>query len=95
MNYYVYMMSNAHNTVLYIGVTNNLIKRVYEHKHHMDKDSFTSQYNAEKLVYYEWTNDIESAIAREKQLKGWTRRKKDWLIERVNPEWIDLYDSLL
>ena len=95
MNYYVYILSNAHKTVIYTGVTNNLAKRVYEHKHHLDKKSFTSQYNVENLVYYEVTDNPESAIAREKQIKGWNRKRKNKLIESKNPYWIDLYESIL
>ena len=95
MNYYVYILSNAHNTVLYTGVTNDLIRRVYEHKEHLDKNSFTSQYNVEYLMYYEVTNNPEAAIAREKQIKGWNRKRKEKLINEMNPEWKDLYGSLL
>ncbi len=95
MNCFVYMMTNANNRVLYIGVTSDLPKRIYEHKNHLDKTSFTSQYNVEKLVYYESTPDIEAAIAREKQLKGWVRKKKNWLIKQMNPDWEDLYESIL
>ena len=95
MNYYVYILTNAHKTVLYTGVTNNLVRRVYEHKNHLDKGSFTYQYNVEYLVFFEETNDIESAISREKQIKGWNRKRKNKLIEQKNPNWIDLYDSIL
>ena len=95
MNYYVYILSNSHKTVIYTGVTNNLIRRVYEHKNHLDKTSFTSQYNVENLVYFEITNNPEAAIAREKQIKGWNRKRKDKLIESKNPHWIDLYESIL
>ena len=95
MNYYVYILSNAHKTVLYTGVTNDLIRRVYEHKEHLDKSSFTSQYNVEYLMYYEVTNNPEAAIAREKQIKGWNRKRKEKLITEMNPEWNDLYGSLL
>ncbi len=95
MNYYVYILSNSNKNVVYIGVTNDLVKRVYEHKNHLDKGSFTSKYNVDRLVYFECTNDVESAISREKQLKGWVRKKKNWLIERMNPDWIDLYESIL
>ena len=95
MQYYVYILTNAHHTVLYTGVTNDLIRRVFEHKHHLDKGSFTAQYNVEKLVYYEVTNDIESAILREKQIKGWNRKRKNKLIEIKNPKWMDLYEGLL
>ena len=95
MNYYVYIMTNAHKTVLYTGVTNNLPRRVYEHKNHLDKGSFTDQYNCEFLVYYDYTTDVDSAIAREKQIKGWKREKKIRLIENINPTWNDLYESIL
>ena len=95
MNYYVYILSNSHKTVLYIGVTNDLIRRVYEHKAHIDKSSFTAQYNVENLMYYEVTTNPEAAIAREKQLKGWNRKRKEKLISQMNPEWLDLYESLL
>ena len=95
MNYYVYILTNAHKTVLYTGVTNDLIRRVYEHKHHLDKNSFTAQYNVENLVYYEVTTNPEAAIAREKQIKGWNRARKKKLIESKNVNWIDLYESIL
>ena len=95
MQYYVYILTNEMGNVLYTGVTNDLIKRVYEHKHHLDKGSFTARYNVEKLVYFEVTSDIESAIAREKQIKGWNRKRKNKLVESKNPNWNELYDSLL
>ena len=95
MNYYVYIMANTHNTVLYTGVTNDLIRRVYEHKNHLDKSSFTAQYNVEKLVYYEVTENPEAAIEREKQIKSWNRARKIKLIEGKNINWIDLYTSIL
>ena len=95
MNYYVYILTNNHKTVLYTGVTNDLVRRVYEHKHHIDKSSFTAQYNVENLVYYEQTNNPEAAIAREKQIKGWNRKRKEKLIDSKNPQWIDLYESIL
>jgi len=95
MNYYVYILTNTHKTVLYTGITNDLIRRVYEHKHHLDKKSFTAQYNVENLVYYEVTTNPEAAIAREKQIKGWNRARKDKLIESKNPNWIDLYENIL
>ena len=94
MQYYVYMMTNNHGNVLYTGVTNDLLRRVYEHKNHLDKGSFTAQYNVNKLVYYEITSDVTAAIEREKQIKGWNRKHKNKLIEKKNPNWIDLYDSL-
>jgi len=95
MQYYVYILSNDHKNVIYTGVTNDLMKRVYEHKNHLDKGSFTSKYNVENLVYYEVTTDIDSAIAREKQIKGWNRKRKDRLIETENPNWNDLYENIL
>ena len=95
MNYYVYILSNKHRTVLYTGVTNDLIRRVYEHKNHLEKGSFTAKYNVEYLVYFESTADVEAAIQREKQIKGWNRKRKNQLIESKNPTWNDLYGSLL
>ena len=95
MQYYVYILTNKMGNVLYTGVTNDLIKRVYEHKNHLDKGSFTARYNVEKLVYYEMTSDVESAIEREKQIKGWNRKRKNKLVESMNPNWNELYDSLL
>jgi putative endonuclease len=89
--YYVYIMTNRSKT-LYTGVTNNLKRRVFEHKHHLVK-GFTEKYNITRLVYYEITNDVGSAIAREKQIKGWLRRKKIALIESMNPEWRDLAED--
>ena len=95
MQYYVYILSNSHKNVIYAGVTNDLVRRVYEHKNHLDKKSFTSRYNVENLVYFEVTSNIESAIEREKQIKGWNRKHKNKLIESKNPNWIDLYESVL
>ena len=95
MQYYVYILSNSHKNVIYTGVTNDLVRRVYEHKKHLDKTSFTSRYNVENLVYFEVTTDIDSAIAREKQIKGWNRKRKEKLIETINPNWNDLYSSIL
>lgn len=95
MNYYVYLLTNANKTVLYTGVTNNLPKRVYEHKYHLDKGSFTDRYNVENLVYYESTSDVTAAIEREKQIKGWNRRRKEKLIGSKNPNWDDLYEKIL
>ena len=86
--YFVYIMSNKSRT-LYTGVTNDLNRRVYEHKHKLTP-GFTSKYNITRLVYFEVTSDIRSAIAREKQIKGWLRAKKMALIESVNPTWADL-----
>ena len=87
--YYVYILTNQNNTVLYTGVTNNLERRVYEHKNKLLK-GFTNRYNVDKLVYFETTESIESAIEREKQIKAGSRRKKLELIERNNPTWKDL-----
>ena len=87
--YYVYMISNWNNSVLYIGVTNNLPRRLYEHKNHLVK-GFTEKYNVHKLVYFEHTGDVRVALEREKQLKKWTRAKKNALIEKTNPLWKDL-----
>ncbi len=92
--YYVYIMTNKYNKVLYVGVTNDLIRRTYEHKNKL-VEGFTSKYNVYKLIYYDLFGDILSAITREKQIKGWTREKKIKLIESMNPGWKDLYDDLL
>ncbi len=93
-NYYVYILTNKINTVLYIGVTDNIKRRVYEHKSKV-VPGFTSRYNLTKLVYYEIFEDPLSAITREKQLKGWIRIKKENLIYSFNPEWEDLYEELI
>ncbi len=93
MNYYVYILASKRNGTLYIGVTNNLIKRVYEHKNSLVK-GFTEKYKVYQLVYFEETPDVLSAIAREKQLKNWKRDWKIKLIEENNPEWKDLYKEL-
>ena len=90
--YYVYILSNKFNNVLYTGVSNNLSRRVYEHKHKINK-GFTSKYNVNKLVYYEIFDFIELAIKREKQIKGYSKAKKQKLIISKNPEWIDLYEN--
>ena len=95
MKYYVYILTNKNHNVLYIGVTGNLVKRVYEHKNHLDKDSFTSKYNVTKLVYFEETTDVKAAIEREKQMKSWPRNRKIGLIFEMNPNWTDLYDRII
>jgi len=95
MEYYVYMMSNTHRNVLYTGITNDLIRRVYEHRNHLDKGSYSDRYNAEYLVYYESTTDVRAAIEREKQIKGWNRKRKDKLVTSKNPNWVDLYETIL
>lgn len=91
--YCVYIMTNAHNTVLYTGVTNHLARRVYEHKNGQG-GIFTKKYNIVKLVYYEVTDDVNSALAREKQIKGGSRKKKESLIKSMNAEWKDLFDEI-
>jgi putative endonuclease len=91
--YYVYIMTNIRNTVLYAGVTNDLIRRAYEHKQKL-ADGFTRKYNIAKLVYYEVFDDIENAILREKQIKAGSRQKKIQLVNTANTEWRDLYDEL-
>jgi len=91
--YYVYFLTNWNNNVLYVGVTNNLKRRVYEHKNGF-VDGFTKKYRAHKLVYYEMCEEIEGAILREKQIKGGSRQKKNALVEKFNPEWKDLWDQL-
>ena len=95
MTYYVYILTNKNHDVLYTGVTNDLIRRVYEHKHHVLKDSFTSKYNVTNLVYFEETTDVKAAIEREKQIKSWKRMKKMFLIQDKNPTFKDLYPDLL
>ena len=89
MQCYVYVLTNWNNKVLYIGVTNNLERRLYEHKHHL-AEGFTKKYHVHKLVYSEYTSDVHAALAREKQLKGWTRAKKNALVTADNPNWDDL-----
>ena len=90
---YVYLLANKHNNVLYTGVTNDLMRRVYEHKSKLVA-GFTQKYNVDRLVYYEVCSDIVTAIEREKQIKGWSRKKKDDLVNALNPSWDDLYSSL-
>ena len=91
---YIYLLANKHNNVLYTGVTNHLIRRVYEHKNKLVA-GFTKKYNVDRLVYYEVCGSIITAIEREKQIKGWSRKKKQDLINVLNPEWTDLYRTLL
>ena len=91
--YSVYILTNYLNTTFYIGVTNNLEKRIWEHKNKIVK-GFTSKYSVDKLGYYEETNDVSAAIAREKQIKAGSRAKKIALIESINPEWNDLWDFI-
>ena len=92
--YFVYLMSNFHNTVIYTGVTNDLLRRVHEHKNGKG-GIFTRRYKITKLVYYESGFDINAAIAREKQIKAGSRQKKIDLINSINPNWDDLYDGFL
>ena len=87
--YYTYILTNKGHSVLYIVVTNDLERRIYEHKNHL-VPGFTDRYNVEKPVYFEVTSDIKVAIEREKELKGWTRKRKEALINTQNPEWKDL-----
>lgn len=92
-NYHVYILASKRNGTLYIGVTSGLKKRVYEHKNDLI-EGFTKKYQVHMLIYHEMTNDVESAIKREKQLKKWKRKWKLELIEKSNPEWRDLYEDL-
>ena len=84
---FVYIMTNKNRTTLYIGVTNNLCRRIYEHKNHLFKNSFTDKYNLEFCIYYEEFQYFDLAIQREKELKKWNRQKKEDLINKKNPEW--------
>ena len=91
--FFVYIMTNKYNTVLYTGITNNLKKRVYKHKQKIVK-GFTNKYNIDKLVYYEVFENVYSAISREKQIKAGPRKKKIRLIDSFNKEWKDLYGEI-
>jgi len=91
----VYIMTNKMHTVLYVGVTTELISRVYEHKTKVYPKSFTAKYNCDQLVYYLFYSRIEEAIAAEKVLKGNSRKHKQQLVNSINTEWVDLYDALL
>ncbi|MBK6635022.1 MAG: GIY-YIG nuclease family protein [Chitinophagaceae bacterium] len=90
----VYIITNFHNTVLYIGVTSNLPNRIYQHRTKEFKTSFTARYNCDKLVWYECFSRIEDAIAREKQLKAGNRKRKEDLIHAMNPHWNDLWEEV-
>jgi putative endonuclease len=92
-NFYVYITTNKNHTVLYTGVTNDLARRTYEHKNKTYK-GFTSKYNVDELVYYEHFQYINDAIAREKQIKAGSRKKKEELINSINPTWRDLYNEI-
>ena len=91
-SYFVYILANWNHSVLYIGVTNDLQRRVYEHRQEL-VEGFTKKYHVHKLVYYEQTGDVKAALAREKQLKGWRREKKEALVETMNPDWKDLSET--
>jgi len=93
-NYFVYILASQRNGTLYIGVTNDLEKRIYQHKNDTI-EGFTKKYKVHMLVYYEQTNDIQSAITREKQMKKWNRKWKIRIIEKFNPYWKDLYSDLI
>jgi putative endonuclease len=91
---WVYIVTNKHNTTIYVGVTSELIARVVQHKEKQFKNSFTARYNCNKLVWYEGFHSIEEAIAREKQIKGWSRSKKIELIDAMNYKWEDLFEQI-
>ena len=91
-SYYVYLLTNWNNRVMYVGVTNSLERRIYEHKNKLVK-GFTEKYNVNKLVYFEVTGDVIAAITREKEIKKWRREKKDALVNAANPGWVDLSDG--
>ncbi len=93
-NYYVYIVTNKPRGTLYVGMTNNLVRRGYEHRNGLI-DGFTKKYKLKRLVYFEVFNCVEDTILREKRLKKWNRQWKIELIEKVNPEWIDLYEQLV
>jgi len=94
MNYFVYLLASQRNGTLYVGVTNDLVRRVYEHKNDV-LDGFSKRYGVHQLVWFEATPSVEAAILKEKQIKNWPRAWKVALIERSNPQWLDLYGSLL
>ncbi|HEY4754681.1 MAG TPA: GIY-YIG nuclease family protein [Ignavibacteriaceae bacterium] len=91
--FFIYILTNWNNKVIYTGVTNNLVRRIYEHRNKVI-DGFTKKYNLSKLVYFEQTHDIISAINREKEIKKWRREKKNKLVESMNPSWKDLANEL-
>jgi putative endonuclease len=92
--YYVYLLTNWNNKIMYVGSINNLERRIYEHKEKLVK-GFTEKYNVNKLVYYEQTSDIVIALNREKEIKKWRREKKNRLIDNTNPQWLDLSKDFL
>ena len=95
MNYYVYILSNTTNNAIYTCVTNDLVRWLYEHRNKLDPDRFTARYDIHKLVYFQETSSSRAAIEREKQIKSWKRAKKNLLVESMNPNWEDLYESIL
>ena len=95
MTYYVYILANATNVTIYTGITRDLVRRVYEHRHNMDPNGFTARYKVHKLVYFEQTTDVKAALEREKQIKSWNRARKNALVESMNPVWQDLYPGIL
>jgi putative endonuclease len=94
MDYFVYLMASRKNGTLYVGVTNNLVRRGYEHKNGL-VEGFTDRYEVHQLVWFESTPSVEAAIHKEKQIKNWKREWKIALIEKVNPQWLDFYESIL
>ncbi|MBR5271901.1 MAG: GIY-YIG nuclease family protein [Clostridia bacterium] len=94
MGYFVYILTNKTNSVMYIGVTNDLGRRIYEHKNKI-VEGFTKRYNVDKLVYIEEYSDVNDALAREKQLKRWVRSKKNALVETLNPDWDDWGENIV
>ena len=94
INYFVYILASDRNGTLYVGMTNNLVKRVWQHKNHQ-VEGFTSKHNVDKLVYYENVEDVNSAIAREKNIKAWKREWKVRIIEEFNNNWEDLYNTII
>ena len=91
-SYYVYILTNKNDRVMYIGVTGDLYRRLYEHKNGL-VDGFTKKYKVHKLVYFEQTGDVHVALTREKELKGWRRARKNALVETINPNWVDLSEQ--
>ena len=89
--YYVYILANRTNVTIYTGVTNDLERRLWEHRNDLDPKSFTARYQVHKLVYFEETTDIDAALNREKQIKSWSRKRKNQLVEGMNPHWADLF----
>jgi putative endonuclease len=92
-NYYVYLLTNWNHRVMYVGVTNDLKRRLYEHKNKL-VEGFSEKYNLNKLVYFEETQDVHTAITREKEIKKWRREKKNQLVNQINQEWQDLSETL-